>query len=307
MIDILLATYNGAPYLAQQLDSVLAQSETDWRLVIRDDGSADETAAIVERYRRQYPDKLFPVPSGHPSGSAMHNFFALLDYAESEYVMFCDQDDIWKPDKIALSVSKMKEMEGRYGPATPLLVHTDLCVVNETLQVINPSLFAMQDMDYRRDTLNRLLAANIVTGCTMLFNRALLNLLVEKPKTAVMHDMWIALVAAAFGRIGFIHEATVLYRQHGNNANGAKDVKSLAYYKEKLFHRDKIRETLRLQYRQAGEFLRIYQKQLTEEQREMLSAYAGFEHLGAVARAGVLFRYGVRKKGMIPMLGQILT
>ena len=74
-----------------------------------------------------------------------------------------------------------------------------------------------------------------------------------------------------------------------------------------MFHRDKIRETLRLQYRQAGEFLRIYHNRLTKEQRDMLSAYADFEHMGAVARAGVLYRYGVRKKGMIPVLGQILT
>lgn len=96
-------------------------------------------------------------------------------------------------------------------------------------------------------------------------------------------------------------------RQHGNNANGAKDVRSFKYYKEKVFHRDTIRETLRLHYRQVGEFLRIYQKQLTDAQREMLSAYADFEQKGAVARAGVLFRYGVRKKGIIPMLGQILA
>ena len=236
MIDILMATYNGERYIEQQLESIINQSETNWRLLVRDDCSQDKTRQIIQKYQIKYPEKIILVPSTEPSGSAMNNFFQLLDYAENEYIMFADQDDVWKPDKITLTLNEMHKMETQYGKETPLLVHTDLCVVDEKLNTINPSIFTMQAMDYRRDKLNNLLATNIVTGCTMLFNQALLKLLAEKPETAVMHDMWIALVAAAFGKIGFVNKATMLYRQHGMNVNGIKDVRSFNYGKESIYN-----------------------------------------------------------------------
>ena len=305
MIDILMATNNGEPYIAQQLDSVMDQSYTDWRLIVRDDGSGDNTVTILKKYQDRYPGKIMIVPSNRPSGSAMRNFFKLLDYAESEYIMLSDQDDVWKKDKIEITLSKMQEMENSYGAAAPLLVHTDLCVVDEGLQTINPSLFAMQDLDYRRDQLNHLLVTNIVTGCTVLFNRSLLKLLAEKPEKAVMHDMWIALVAAAFGRIGFVKEATVLYRQHGHNANGAKDVRSFNHYKYKILHRGEITRTLNLQYQQADNFYKIYLHKLTEEQAETVSAYSKFKEKSWLGRAHDLFKYDLKKRGAIHVLGQI--
>lgn len=305
MIDILMATYNGEQYIEQQLDSIIKQDDTNWRLLVRDDCSQDNTRKIIQRYQIRYPEKIILIPSTEPSGSAMNNFFKLLDYAENEYIMFADQDDVWKPDKIALTLRKMYEMEAQYGKETPLLVHTDLCVVDEALHTINPSIFAMQDMDYRRDKLSNLLVTNIVTGCTMLFNQSLLKLLDEKPKTAVMHDMWIALVAAAFGKIGFVNKASILYRQHGTNANGAKNVKTLNYFKYKIFHRVEIRKMLNLHYRQAGEFLRIYCKQLNISQKIILEEYSKFNNMTWIYRAYVLFKFDLNKKNVIQILGQI--
>ncbi len=305
MIDILMATYNGDLYLAQQLESITGQSYTDWRLIVRDDCSRDNTMAVLNKYQEKYPEKITIIPSEHPSGSAMNNFFKLLEYADSEYIMFSDQDDVWKKDKIAITFSKMQEMEKQYGTETPLLVHTDLCVVDENLKTINTSIFAMQNMDPKRDKLNHLLATNIVTGCTMLFNQALLKLLTEKPKTAVMHDMWIALVAAAFGKIGFVNEATVLYRQHCDNANGAKDVNSFSYLSNKINNLNSVREFLRLQYRQAGNFLDIYLSLLTNYQIEYILTYSKFGEKNWFSKAYALFKYDLKKKGIIRILGQI--
>ena len=305
MIDILMATYNGERYIEQQLDSIIKQDETNWRLLIRDDCSQDNTRQIIKRYHIRYPEKIIIVPSKEPSGSAMNNFFQLLDYAENEYVMFADQDDVWKPDKIALTLRKIHEMETQYGKETPLLVHTDLCVVDETLHTINPSIFAMQEMDYQRDKLNNLLTTNIVTGCTMLFNQSLLKLLKEKPKIAVMHDMWIALVAAAFGKIGFVNEATLLYRQHGDNANGAKDVSSFSYLKNKMCNLKNVKTFLQLQYKQAGEFLRIYNNKLSFEQISMLKEYSQFSNKNCISRAHTLIKFEMQKRRIVRFLGQI--
>lgn len=305
MIDILMATYNGERYIEQQLESIINQSETNWRLLIRDDCSQDNTRLIIQRYQIKYPEKIILVPSTEPGGSAMNNFFKLLDYAENEYIMFADQDDVWKPDKIALTLNKMHEMETQCGKETPLLVHTDLCVVDETLHTINPSIFAMQDMNYRRDKLNNLLATNIVTGCTMLFNQSLLKMLNEKPKTAVMHDLWIALVAAAFGKIGFVNKATILYRQHGRNANGTKNVKSLKYIIDEIRDLSSISKSLDLHYQQAKEFLDIYKNNLSEEQVKLLSGYSEFRQKNWLQRALFLYRHNVKKKGFVRICGQI--
>lgn len=306
MIDILMATYNGERYIEEQLDSIIKQHDTNWRLLVRDDCSQDNTSQIIQRYQIRYPEKIFLIPSTEHSGSAMNNFFKLLDYAENEYIMFADQDDVWKSDKIALTLRKMREMEIQYGKDIPLLVHTDLCVVDETLHTINPSIFAMQNMDYQRDKFNHLLATNIVTGCTMLFNQSLLKLLKEKPKTAVMHDMWIALVAAAFGEIGFVNKATMLYRQHGNNANGVKEVKSLSYVIKEVARLWDVKKSLKLRYHQAEEFLKMYEGLLDEEQINLLQEYAQLQHKNLISKAYILFKYDFKKKGFIRILGQIL-
>ena len=305
MIDILMATYNGERYIEQQLESIMNQSETNWRLLVRDDCSQDNTRQIIQKYQIKYPEKIIFVPSTESSGSAMNNFFKLLDYAENEYIMFADQDDVWKPDKIAVSFSKMQEMEKQYGREMPLLIHTDLCVVNERLETINSSIFALQDMNYRQDRLNNLLATNIVTGCTMLFNQALLELLGKKPANAVMHDMWIALVAAAFGKIGFVNKATILYRQHGSNANGTKNVKSLKYIIDDIRDISSISKSLDLHYQQAKEFLNIYKKNLSEEQIKLLSGYSEFRQKNWLQRVVFLYRQDIKKKGFARICGQI--
>ena len=305
MIDILMATYNGERYIEQQLESILNQSETNWRLLIRDDCSQDNTRQIIQKYQIKYPEKIIFVPSTESSGSAMNNFFKLLDYAENEYIMFADQDDVWKPDKIAVTFSKMQEMEKQYGREIPLLIHTDLCVVNERLETINSSIFALQDMNYRQDRLNNLLATNIVTGCTMLFNQALLELLGKKPANAVMHDMWIALVAAAFGKIGFVNKATILYRQHGSNANGTKNVKSLKYIIDDIRDISSISKSLDLHYQQAKEFLNIYKNNLSEEQIKLLSGYSEFRQKNWLQRVVFLYRQDIKKKGFARICGQI--
>ena len=305
MLDILMATYNGEGYIAEQLDSIINQSEKSWRLLVRDDCSSDSTVQILQKYQKKYPDKIILIPSTEPSGSAMNNFFILLDYAQGELIMFSDQDDVWKQDKIALTLEKIQEMEMKYGKDMPLLVHTDLCVVDEDLKTINPSIFAMQGMDYRHDKLNNLLATNIVTGCTMMFNQSLLKLLQVKPKVAVMHDMWIALVAATFGKIGFVNKATMLYRQHGLNANGTKNINSFGYIKDAINNLDGVSKSLDLHYKQAKEFLRIYHSTLTEEQIELLRGYSEFRQKNWLERGAFLFRHDLKKNGLTRICGQI--
>ena len=310
MIDILMATYNGEKYLREQLDSILRQSNTDWRLIIRDDCSNDSTVQIIQEYQAQYPDKLVLIQADTPSGSAQNNFFQLIKYwqqhCDTQYIMFADQDDVWLQNKVQTTLAEMQQLEQQRGREIPLLVHTDLIVVDAELNVINPSMFAMQNMDAKRDKLNNILVQNIVTGCTMMVNKLLLDMVTEIPKRAVMHDMWLALIASAFGHICFVEEVTILYRQHDSNANGAQDVKSMKYFFWKLTSADEIHKGLVRQYRQAEEFLKIYQEQLDINQKYMLSAYSMMDEKNILEKFAVLNNNQLYKKGFIRILGQLL-
>lgn len=306
MVTILLATYNGEAFLAEQIESILSQTETDWQLLMRDDGSTDDTEAIAQKYAAAYPDKIRFFRCGTPSGSSKSNFFALLAMAETEYCMTCDQDDVWLPQKIDLTLRCIRDMEKRYGAATPLLVHTDLRVVDARLCVLAESLFSMQDLNPRRNRLNQLLTQNIVTGCTMMVNRSLLEKLQSPPTYAIMHDWWLALVAAAFGQIGFLGEPTVLYRQHGANQVGAKKAKSLSYNWRRFCDRAAAGNSLRDTYRQAAEFLEQYESRLEGFACETVRAFAHLPQHSKCGRIYLLFRYGFWKNNLLRRIGQIL-
>lgn len=120
-IDVLMATYNGERFIAEQIESILRQSHPDWKLTVRDDCSTDGTGAVVRDYARRHPDRIVAQQRGENSGSAEQNFFEMLLESTARYVMLCDQDDLWLDDKIALTVGRMAEMEHRFGADTAVL------------------------------------------------------------------------------------------------------------------------------------------------------------------------------------------
>ncbi len=140
-IDILLATYNGAAFLNQQLGSVENQTHRNWRLIVRDDGSTDKTPGIIEAFRARHPDKVVVLRDDDGNLGLVRNFSRLMEHAGAGYVAFCDQDDVWKPEKLELSLQKMRSLETEHGPERPLLVVTDLSVVDEDLQVVHLSFW----------------------------------------------------------------------------------------------------------------------------------------------------------------------
>ncbi len=219
-VDILMATYNNVPFLEPQIESILRQDHTSWRLLIRDDGSKDGTREVGERYAKRFPRKIRVVHDECGRLGPCGNFARLVEYSDAPYIMFADADDVWLPDKIRISLARCREIEGP-SRETPALVFTDLEVVDENLDTIAESFWRYQRLDPTKTRLNRLLTHNVVTGCTVLFNRALRSVAVPIPGDAKMHDAWMALTASAFGRIDFIPKATVLYRQHGANRVGA--------------------------------------------------------------------------------------
>jgi glycosyltransferase involved in cell wall biosynthesis len=223
-IDILLATYNGQKYLAEQINSVLTQSHQDWQLLIRDDGSLDDTVNIIKRYLRQYPHKIKMITDDFNHLGAKLNFGKLLEHAQADYVMFCDQDDVWLPRKIEVTLRCMRTAEKNY-PNKPIMVHSDSIVVDDNLKRIAGSKWAYEKIwPNKDDNLNRILLQNVATGCTIMINKRAKNVSLPIPKDAIMHDWWVAIKVAEHGKIVYVPDQLVLYRQHPNNLVGAKKV-----------------------------------------------------------------------------------
>lgn len=220
-IDILLATYNGQKYLAEQIDSILSQSYQDWQLLIRDDESCDDTPSIIRDYTAKYPSKIKLIEdnSGHLGVSS--NFQRLLEKSTSEYIMFSDQDDVWLPSKIEATLNLMKVTEKEY-PNKPILVHTDLKVVDSQLRTIAESTWQYQGTSPETgNDLHKVIFQNVATGCTIMINREAKASSLPIPKEAVMHDWWIIINVAKHGKVVYIPDQLVLYRQHSNNVVGA--------------------------------------------------------------------------------------
>jgi len=222
-IDILLATHNGASYLAEQLDSLLAQTHPHWRLLVSDDGSQDATLDIIESYRARLGERLVLAPNPAPGQGVVGNFAHLmqvsLHHAWADCAAFCDQDDVWLPHKLTTSLAHLQALIADAPEDTPCMVHSDLTVVDAQLRTIHPSFVQHQRLDLAHSTALTLLSINHATGCTMMVNHALLQAALPLPPAAIMHDWWCALVAE---RAAFIPEALLLYRQHGRNQLGAK-------------------------------------------------------------------------------------
>ncbi len=221
-VDILLATYNGATHLREQLDSLLRQDHVDWRLLVRDDGSSDSTLDILHEHARRFPDRIVVVLDTAVRLGLVGNFSALMQLATAPYVMFCDQDDIWFPDKISASLARLQMLENGQ-PEVPALVYTDLAVCDDKGARIADSYWRFQRInpDLALHPSGALIQDN-ATGNTFIFNQALNRLAAPVPRQAPGHDWWVALVALYAGKIAFLNRPTLDYRQHAHNASGQK-------------------------------------------------------------------------------------
>src|SRR6266540_3047829 len=122
-LDILMAVFNGGDYVAKQLDSIFEQTYQNWRLLVRDDGSSDGTVILLNQFINVHPDKIKLISTDNPNLGAFRNFSELISHSKADYIMFCDQDDVWLPRKIEISFQRMEELESSFGKDTPLLVH----------------------------------------------------------------------------------------------------------------------------------------------------------------------------------------
>lgn len=301
-VEVLLATYNGERYLREQIDSILDQDYPNLRVLAWDDGSTDHTVEILNSYAARYPERLRVCTGGGPTGHPKWNFQRLMKASTAEYLCFSDQDDIWLPQKVSLSVRTMLRLEETRGRTMPLLVFTDLRVVNEQLETLHPSFWKQTELRVTNvHQLSRALGQNVVTGCTAMINRSMSDLAVHMAEETEMHDDWICLLAAALGAAQPIPQCTVLYRQHSNNVIGARQQhKSLKQIKSRIFVGENRRRVRLRRERQAEALLRLHGHLMTRQGRELLEAYlqSGRDE-SAWRRIATTVRFGFYRSGLL--------
>jgi glycosyltransferase involved in cell wall biosynthesis len=307
-IDILLATYNGENYLEEQIDSILSQTYSDWNLIVRDDKSEDNTLLIIDKYSRKFSDRIFLVHDENDVKrlGASGNFGKLLKYSYSDYIFFCDQDDIWLPNKIEISLSRIKSLEMKYGKNYKLLVHTDMRVVDNKLNEISDSFFKYQNLNPENGyLLRRLLIQNVITGCSIVLNKALKDFAYPIPPDSIMHDWWLALVAVTFGKVDYLNIPTVLYRQHSQNDVGAKKW-GLSYIFSRLFTPDRIHDYFNKTIIQSESFLIEYENKLNRDDYLLVKAYTNLNTESFWRKRFLLIKNGHYQLGDVRNLGLFL-
>ncbi|MCR4843267.1 MAG: glycosyltransferase family 2 protein [Eubacterium sp.] len=319
---VLLATYNGEKYISRQLSSIAGQQgASEFSVYVHDDGSTDGTVRALEDFRdsvwREAPREgteagtagrgEFVILEGPPTGSSRDNFFYLVNNVSADYYFFSDQDDEWEPHKMARCEAAMAAEEERVGADRPILVFSDGKVISEEGRELAESLCRYQSFDPRRTDCRRLIIRNVVTGCSVMINDKCAEYMRRVDgdlySGIVMHDWWAALIAARFGRIVYIDEPLVRYRQHADNVQGARVVGSPRYLREKL-PGGGIAASLREKEEQTELFLRVYHQR--REGNEVEYEFARLHSRPKPARLRFYFRHRVFKSGFLRNVGLVL-
>ena len=243
-VQILLSTYNGEEYIREQLNSILKQDYADISILIRDDGSTDNTLGIIKEYESKYNNVKYY--NGENIG-VINSFFDLMKNADisCDYFALSDQDDVWQEHKISRAV----DILSKFNNDIPLLYCSNTTPVDSNLNELKISI-----KPYRiRPNFGNAVVENICTGCTCVFNRRLLLLVQEHiPAFTIMHDWWLYLLASAYGKVYYDNSSYLYYRQHSGNVVGTK----LGYYDEFKKRVRNYRKNRMKISRQAAEFLK---------------------------------------------------
>lgn len=286
-VNILMSTYNGQQFLAEQIRSIQDQSYTDWTLFIRDDGSSDNTKEILKDFEHQ-DSRIHLIDSDKSDNlGVIKSFHKLVNHDRADYYFFSDQDDVWLPNKLELS---LKEAQN-YLADLPLMVYMDLKVVNQDLEIMTESMVKSQSHHANTELVQEL-TENTVTGGVAMINHALAEMW-QETDDILMHDWYLALLASAFGNLVFIDQPGELYRQHSDNVLGARTLSK----RFKKWIRPHILfavywDLIKNSQKQASHLL---QMPLSQSNRELIEAFVTIMDKSMLERFRILRKYGLRK------------
>ena len=297
-VHIVMASYNGEKYLEEQLDSLLAQTYQNISIEVCDDGSSDRTCEIIEGYIRG--DSRISLHRNKENMGYVRNFLQGIRRSDAEYIMLCDQDDIWDRDKVERTLRAMEEAE-KECQDKPVLVFTDAINFDSGTGQERGRFHQISHLDTKKVDTGHLFMENKVIGCTAMVNRAVLPYLTEIPEEIRVHDWWLALICSHFGRIVYLDRPTLRYRQHSGNMIGGSSFGS--YVRNRLAGIRHQREALRSSYRQGEAFLSLFGERMTPQQKETAQKFAALGETGWMMRRWNMMKYGFTKSGLTRNVG----
>lgn len=281
-LSIVLATYNGENYIKKQLISLINQTFPIYEIIVVDDCSQDSTVQILQEFSEQYP--IVKIFKNEINIHAIKSFQKAAALAEGEYIAFCDQDDIWLPEK--LEKQMMLLQTHAIDDSRPLLLFHDLKVINEKDELISNSFWDLMNFKAYNFSFRSLLFKNVVTGCTSIINKKMKEIFVNTDPTKIMmHDHWFALIAFSFGNARYSDEKLIEYRTHSNSVTS----------KEKMTYVFKLRNLMNNLNRnkanyfvanivQAKEFYRCFKDNLNIEDERIIKSVILLENKGLISK-----------------------
>ena len=293
MIDILLTTYNGSLYLKNQILSLQQQTEVNWKLIIRDDGSTDDTIDIINKFILE-DKRITLIHDNLGNLGPGKSFLELTKYSDGDYVIFCDQDDIWLEKKIEFLYSEAKD---KFKKNSPCLIYCDGYAYCNDSGVIKYNSISIK----KANSLGNFIFHNGgYQGCSCFFNKELCLLLKEYDADCIyMHDDIVSLLAHVYGDVFYLNKPLMLYRQHSENVTGnmTQGFKSLL---------DNIinKKTPLISQKHYNEKKAFYEKnktKLTKEQLDIFEIYLNFPNKNTLERLFIVLKYKFKDNGSMLM------
>ncbi len=278
-VDILMATYNGGLHLDEQLRSLQRQSYPHWQLLVRDDGSADGTVTLLQRWQQREP-RIRIIEDQAGTLGAARNYLHLMTYSQSPFCMLCDQDDIWMEHKTESLLHALRQQQGPAAAYANGWFYKDGQPVYRQISPLHPR------------SLRQALFLNAgIQGCSLMMNRELLQLLPPYPDTIAMHDHLLTMAAICFGRFIYVDQELMYYRQHAGNVTGNQQqgVRGLL----QKFSGSRLAVIDRQHFLANKAFFERYRQQLSPDHVALFGAYFEFaEHAGLLRRLGIILKHG---------------
>ena len=291
-VDILMATYNGEKYIESQILSIIAQSYKDWNLIIHDDGSVDKTVEIIKKWS-SIDKRISLIQDGVVLRNAAKNFMHLLRYSSSEYIMFCDQDDIWLDNKVNLMYDEIVKHRSNI---IPVVVYS-----NSYLWLPGKGIIGMSTLAFAGTLQSFLFLNSGIQGCAAIFNSKAKDYMIKWDGDLAMHDHLLQLVCVTFGKVFYLPHSLMFYRQHENNVTGVMDRQSIININN-VFKNKKIPVIECHHYETIRKFFLYYHNEMNHEQKGLFSVYLNFPKVGRVRRIYSVLKYKFKIFNSIALL-----
>lgn len=309
MIHIIMCTYNGEKYIKEQIESILHNTITDWRLYISDDESTDNTYVIASEYAKVYPQKIILTTHINVADPSIHFLEKIKDISmimqDNDYIMLCDQDDIWYNNKIELTLEHMSNLIKKNGNEIPLLICTDVEVVNEKKEQLSQSFRRMIHYNIKNLDAAHLLMEHKAQGCTIMINKVLADKIRELPTVATKHDMWLEMIAVTMGKVDYVDEPTMAYRRYAEQYTAGE----MRFWKMVINQLKHMKDQKYMVYGlapQTQEFLRIYGCELDHKCRELVQTFTTLEQQGFWQKRYNIIKFHMWKTGVIRNIGMMV-